>query len=245
MSKNRLRVASRQPISGRPSADASEPHLLPTAKENYADELRTALAFHEAGHAIMHRMLMGACLGGVTIVPVADLAGAAWGKDSEVNQLCGKRDTEDTKSACAVVAAITPELGESRIESGFGHWLALATAETIIAVAGPVAEEIAVGRYSSERAIFDTAKSIAFARSAAYANNDPAVVDQFVSYCRAEARALLLRFWPCVTEIARLLLERGTLDGAQIDHAIKEAREKAARLDREALREYQGRFSKR
>jgi hypothetical protein len=232
-----------------PQASGSDargvPHHRTFGLKPSAAESRLALAYHGAGHAIIQRMLMGKRIGGATIISNNDLAGAAWSEGADPKTLSGKQDSEDTKQTCAVVATITPELGESRIECGFGQWLALATAETIIALAGPMAEEIAVGNYSVKGATFDTVKSVTFAKSVTYADEDPEVVDQFLKYCRAEAEALLVRFWACVAEISRLLLEHGTLNGEQIDNAIIEAREKAARVDRAALREYQRLFSNR
>ncbi len=227
--RTRIDVERQKPVR----IDAPEPPVQTPAVEAPAADPRVALAYPECGHVLLARMLLGRPVGGV-VRPGAMAA---------IQRSCPANKMPRTLGSCAAAVAITPELGATRLGCGFAEWWALATAETIIALAGPVAEEIAVGNFSVKGAMFDTAKSVAYARSVLYADGDPVVLEKYLDYCGTEARVLLRRYWPCVEGVAQMLLKLGTLDGEQIDRAILEALNKAASENRTAVREYKSKMA--
>jgi len=54
-------------------------------------------------------------------------------------------------------------------------------------------------------------------------NYHPEAVDSLIEHWRAEARALLRQYWPCVVAIADELLVHGTLSGAQVNTVVAAA----------------------
>jgi hypothetical protein len=202
------------------------------------------IAVHEAGHCVAGRAL-GNEIGGATIVAGPDYGGLTWGPLGGPEGLRGGLEKSILRDAISrtialytEARALTEELGES-LSDGEGYYqiirsrvielLAGIEAERLLCIGDPIGSQ---GDQIQARAI-----SKAFCLMGDYA-----VVDRFIDYCTAEARALIAAHRPAVLAVAEELIFKQTIDGAAIDVAIARAlakpdldREKARRADWRAV----------
>jgi hypothetical protein len=180
------------------------------------------LAGHEAGHALVGRGL-GTKIWSVTIVP--DAIGGFQGKcvrSAPVTELVfdeiTQDKTEEIVDVCARLEKLTPILGSNRAESS--EYYIRSQNNCIELVAGECAELILHPDLDPLGAKHDFVEADAFARIAVAAQ--PAVA-ALIQYCRAEATALLTANRDILDALVEALIERGTLDGAEVDAIIADA----------------------
>jgi len=185
------------------------------------DELRNRrIAGHEIGHAFVSRAL-GDTVHAVTIIPDRGPNGfegrcVRSGPISELTLTdCHQSQTEEILSICERLEKLTPELGCARVESS--EYYIRAQNNITELVAAECAELILHPDLPSLGAKHDFVEAGAFAKVAVAAQ--PAVA-ALISYCRAEATALLAANIDIVNALVEALIEHGTLSGEQVDEII-------------------------
>jgi hypothetical protein len=152
----------------------------------------------------------------VTIVP--DPIGGYQGKcvrSAPVDELTFDDRTAEIVDVCARLEKLTPILGSDRVESS--EYYIRSQNNVIELVAGECAELVLHPELESLGAKHDFVEANAFARIAVAAQ--PAVA-ALISYCRAEATALLTSNRNILNALVEALIKRGTLDGDEIDEII-------------------------
>jgi hypothetical protein len=172
---------------------------------------RRRVAVHESGHAVVARCF-DMPLGGATIVAGENYSGMCWGPQGKPSKLGGSDEI------CTQAQALMPPLGESRSDAA--EMLAHAHARVIEIVAGSESERLFCTDAPPLEALQDQQDAEQFARLMCV---HPDAVDDFISYARHEARALLTELASVVHALADALLERLTLTGAEIDAVIANA----------------------
>jgi hypothetical protein len=140
--------------------------------------------------------------------------------------------TDEIVDTCARLERLTPILGSNRVESS--EYYIRSQNNVIELVAGECAELVLHPDLASLGATHDFVQADAFAKIAVAAQ--PAVA-ALIGYCRAEATALLTENRDILDALVAALVERGTLDGEQVDIIIADtiaARAVEAELTRRA-----------
>lgn len=186
--------------------------------EKLSSDVRAVLALHESGHALIKRLLGFSCAG-VTIIGGAEHAGLAWGDpDFDPATFSLEDEQQDVERFCSSARALFPRDGERRDSAA--RLFARARETTLVYLAGQAAERVMLGALFASRP-FASADHEAARRYAELICFSEAAVDQFLAYCEQEVEGLLTRYWSSVNAIAAALLEKGTLNGEQIDEAIR------------------------
>jgi hypothetical protein len=180
------------------------------------------IALHEAGHITVGRAL-GAEFGGATINPGPDFSGMAWGPYFEPSRLS---DLSLATDICDRVRPLMPGLGDRRVDGA--EFYTHAHFRIVELMAGTEAERILHIADPPLDAINDRQQAWAFANIVC-CSNSPSAIEQFLSFARAEAAALIAAHRSVVLAIAEALLEKRTLSsGAEIDQIIADALTSAA-----------------
>ncbi|MGO9682364.1 MAG: hypothetical protein ACLPTZ_07205, partial [Beijerinckiaceae bacterium] len=169
------------------------------------------VALHEAGHVLVGRALGGE-IGGATITSTEFFAGRVWGPNGNPSHLGSGFDV------CTEARPYLPRLGESRSDAAelFTH----AIGRCIELAAGTASEKLFFPDDEPLTATDDQRQSSAFAGLVCCT---PAAVGAFLAYAASEAAALLNEHRGVVIQVADALLERRTLNGAEIDQIIADA----------------------
>jgi hypothetical protein len=167
------------------------------------------VAQHEAAHLTVGRAL-GAQFGGATINENLELGfgGMVWGPDFK-SHFAGETST----STIEKITKLMPRDGDARDDVGEIH--AHVWARTVELAAASEQEKLKFG--DAWPATDDRKQERALA---ALIFSSPEAQEAFISACAAEARAILRRHADVVDALAAALVERRTLDGAQIDSTI-------------------------
>lgn len=199
-------------------------------------ERQQHIAIHEASHAVVGRAL-NMEIGGATIVASLDYAGRVWGTSGGPEQSTaeGMRGTIELYAQARTLLTV---LGES-LSDGEGFYQ-VARSRVIELLAGTEGERLLcegdpIGSQSDEIGALAISKAFCLM-------DDYAVLDSFMNYCLAEARALISTYRSAVLAVAGELRSKKTIDGAAIDAAIVRGvakqeldREKARRADWRAV----------
>ena len=172
------------------------------------------IAIHEAGHVVAGRAL-GQLVGGVTIEPGPGYSGATWGPDSDPSRFCSSEEIIET---CVTLATLMPAFGEPRDD------LAVDLIHTHARVV-----ELLAGT-EAERQLFTDAPPLEAPHDVAEAGAHAALIccshvagRAFLAYAKIEASELIRLHRHRVQAVADALVERRTLDGAEIDAVIADA----------------------
>ena len=176
-------------------------------------ELDHRIAIHEASHCVVGRAL-GAEIGGVTIVANGKFAGRVWGPGgdqflSDGSDICGEVMHE--------LMPFWPGIGEPRDDAA--EFQVHAMRRTVELLAGSEGEAM-LEDAPLLGAVDDNKQALRFARLVCVSS---AAVEAFLSYAKAEARALLEEHRSLVLALADCLLEKRTLTGAGVDAVLAAA----------------------
>lgn len=188
------------------------------------DELRNRrIAGHEIGHAVCARAL-GSVVHFVTIIP--DLGPDGYegrcvrsGPPSQLNLDQGEEPvTHDVVDISAICERLVPEIGTGRVEYAEG----LIRAQTLCVelMAGRAAERVLHPDHLPLPAEHDQVEAAALARVACAT---PDAVSSMLAYCESEAEALIRANLHVVSALVDAIIERGTLDGTEVDAIIMQA----------------------
>ena len=169
------------------------------------------IAIHEAGHVVAGRAL-GQLVGGVTIEPGENYSGATWGPDSDPSRFC---TSEEIIQTCVTLASLMPVFGELRDDVAIE--LVQTHARVVELLAGTEAERQLFTDEPPLAAPHDVAEARAHAALICCSN---AAVGAFLAYAKVEASELIRLHRHLVEAVADALVERRTLDGAEIDAII-------------------------
>jgi hypothetical protein len=179
------------------------------------------IAAHEIGHCLTGRAL-GTHIHLVTIIPNFDGPNGYQGRcvrSGPVTEM-GLTDskvleTEEVLSICERLERLTPELGTSRRESS--EYYLICQSNIIELVGGQECELLIHPDLPSLGARHDFTEADAFAKVAVAAS--PAV-SALISYCKAEAHALLEQNIDIAKALIEALIKKGTLITDEIDQII-------------------------
>jgi hypothetical protein len=181
-------------------------------------ELRNRrIAGHEIGHAFVGRCL-GNNVHSVSIVRGPHFEGRVIRSGPASELVFAEKpddETDEIVDVCDRLARMQPELGSGRVVDS--EMVVRGQSAMIELVAGRVAEEILHADYELLGAKHDDVEAAAFGRVCVAAQ--PAVA-ALISYCEAEARALLLENITIVRVLVEELIAVGSLTGEQVDEII-------------------------
>jgi hypothetical protein len=170
------------------------------------------IAVHEAGHAVVARLL-GHEIGGVTVTPANGYEGLCWGVGHTQAFAQGRCDASDVRE---VLAPLMPKPGEDRssVSDVFGN----VHAKCIELMAGRAAERILLGQEAAPHA-----DDLRQARELAMLIcQSEEAIKTFIAHCDVAARDLLLPYGDVVMTLSIVLRIKRTLDGAEIDKIISD-----------------------
>jgi hypothetical protein len=176
-------------------------------------EMDRRISIHEAGHAAVGRLLKMP-VAGSTINPVGGFCGLTWAS--------GDLDAtapSATVDLCGQLSSLMPGIGESRDDLAVEI---LHTQHQILElVAGSLAEAmLCPATPPLPGAEHDQIEARALAGLICRSVSS---VDAYLEFCRVEVGALIESHRDIVQAVAAALIERRTLDGAQIDAIISDA----------------------
>jgi len=181
----------------------------------------SAIALHEAGHAIVARYL-GLPVAGVTLVASADYAGLCYGPDTDPSKVTPTVLREEAERRCNNATELLPLPGERR--DCTASWVVHAQSLVMESVAGWAGEQLAGFNRELEAGSTDYTVARMYARSIVHSDE---AVPSFVESCRADAVKILRDHWGAVEAVAVALDARKTLTGEEIDAIIYGAESKA------------------
>jgi hypothetical protein len=169
-------------------------------------DLDQRIATHEAGHCVA-ACLLGMPPAGATIDEVGAYRGLTWFDDDADPRA---DPPAGTVAIVAELQPLMPKLGRNR--DAVAADLMRCADHVIVSLAGIEAERLITGA-----AMASTGHDLQEARAlASLIVRSPAAVDTYLTYARAEARALLAEHANAVQAIASALVEHRTLNAGQI-----------------------------
>src|ERR1700722_8648986 len=176
------------------------------------------IAVHEAGHAVVARLL-GHELGGVTVNPANGYEGLCWGVGHTQAFAQGRGDASDVRE---VLAPMMPKPGEDR--SSISDVFANVHAHCIELMAGRAAERMLL-----EAEPAPPADDLRQARELAMLIcQSEEAIETFIAHCDIAARDLLLPYGDVLMTLSIVLRIKRTLDVVEIDKLISDAEARKA-----------------
>jgi hypothetical protein len=190
------------------------------------------VAVHEAGHAVVARLL-GHEVGGVTVNPANGYEGLCWGIGHTQAFAQGRGDASDVRK---VLAPLMPKPGEDR--SSVSDVFANVHAQCVELMAGRAAERMLL-----EAEPAPPADDLRQARELAMLIcSSEEAIETFIAHCDVAARDLLLPYGDVVIALSTVLRIKRTLDGAEIDKLIADVQvRKALTIERGRRADWRGR----
>jgi hypothetical protein len=178
-----------------------------------ADDVR--LSFHESSHAVVGRWLTGEAIGGVTIVAANGYGGLCWGpRYVDRAKFCD----DEVPELCSQIAQFMPGPGESRANVADIVFLHCYN-RCVELVAGTQGERLFLDG-EPWFAADDERQAVAYA---SLITSSPASAAAFIAACRIESAALLMASALIVHALAAELVQRRTMNGAEVDAVIESA----------------------
>jgi hypothetical protein len=174
------------------------------------EEQDERVAVHEAGHAVVARLL-GHPLGGATVDPGPGYEGRIWGERYVEAFSQGRGDASDVRGA---LAPMMPKAGEDRssVSDVFGN----VYAHCIELMAGRAAERMLLeGEPAPPADDLRQARELAMLIC-----QSEEAIETVIAHCDVAARDLLLSHGDVVMTLSIVLRIKRTLDGAEIDEII-------------------------
>ena len=186
--------------------------------------LASAIAIHEAGHAIVSRFL-GLPLGGATIVPTGEYGGLTFGPGEDSLNVTRASLREEAQHQCDGAMELLPPAGCRRDSTS--SWLVYAQSQILGLMAGFAAEELAGFSRDLEAQSTDVEIARIYGRTC-FVSEDG--VTSFLAACRADAIKILRDHWLAVMDVAVALDGKQALSGIEIDAIIIEAEQRAVHV---------------
>ncbi|WP_136626348.1 hypothetical protein [Bradyrhizobium macuxiense] len=175
------------------------------------------VAVHEAGHAIVARILDWK-VHFATVIADVDLGygGCVWAGGGEPDRKQSLRDGERTVfDVTGVVDQHMPRHGEDREDAE--SWFFGAFHRVVETLAGAAAENLIFGEYNERACSSDYLKAARYAQTICTSDRS---AWQFLEFARSEAEEMLSRYRSVLVALASALQERKEMDGAAIDQVI-------------------------
>jgi hypothetical protein len=180
------------------------------------------IAVHEAGHAVVARLL-GHPLGGATVDPDPNgkYGGLVWGPRHSV--AFGKDDdADDVPELCDKLRTLMPQDGEPRSDAADVYLHALN--RCIELVAASVAERMLLPG-EPVPSVSDIEQAVGLASLCC---KSPQAVERFLAFCEQQAHDLLYPHAPIIMSLSIVLRIKRTLDGVDIDKIISDVQARKA-----------------
>ncbi|MHC2334696.1 hypothetical protein [Bradyrhizobium sp. USDA 4454] len=177
------------------------------------------ISIHEAGHAIVARIL-DKPVSLATVVADAELGygGCVWSGEGELTRRSSLREGESTVFEIArVVDQHMPRHGEARDDAD--AWFSCVLHHVIEALAGAAAENVIFGSFNEHGCSSDFLKAARYAQTICSSDRS---AWQFLEFARTEAEEMLTRYRGVLVALARALRDQKEMDGAAIDRVIFE-----------------------
>lgn len=175
-----------------------------------ASPTRHAVAYHEAGHAVVGVRLRWA-IKEVSIVRTADTFGHIIHPRSSVDYWAAEEVASQRRRSGIDPRSVADPLGDpahSRLR------LARARIDIAVRLAGPKAEKRFTGKWNDDVGGFDRFQVLDLALQLAHELSVTA--DRIIVHESVRASRLLDANWPCVEAVAAALLERDQLTGREV-----------------------------
>jgi hypothetical protein len=192
---------------GHEGADEYDQLLAVLGRTEEEDE---RVAVHEAGHAVVARLL-GHEVGGVTVNPANGYEGLCWGVGHTQAFAQGRGDASDVRE---VLAPMMPKPGEDR--SSISDVFANVHAQCIELMAGRAAERMLI-EGESVKPVDDLRQARELAMLICSSEE---AIETFIAHCDVAARDLLLPYGEVVMTLSIVLRIKRTLDSDEIDKII-------------------------
>ena len=212
---------------GHEEADEYDQLLAVLGRTEEEDE---RVAVHEAGHAVVARLL-GHEVGGVTVNPANGYEGLCWGVGHTQAFAQGRGDASDVRK---VLAPMMPKPGEDR--SSISDVFANVHAQCIELMAGRAAERMLI-EGESVKPVDDLRQARELAMLICSSEE---AIETFIAHCDVAAHDLLFPYGDVVMTLSIVLRIKRTLDSDEIDKIISDLQaRKALAVERVRRKQWQ------
>jgi hypothetical protein len=204
-----VRVGNADNGGGHQEVDEYDQLLAALGRTEDEDE---RIAVHEAGHAVVARLL-GNEVGGVTVTPANGYEGLCWGVGHTQAFAQGRGDASDVRE---VLAPLMAKPGEDR--SSVSDVFANVHAQCIELMAGRAAERMLLeGEPAPPAGDLRQSRELSLLIC-----TSEAAIATFIAHCDVAAGDLLLPYGDVVMTLSIVLRIKRTLDAAEIDKIISD-----------------------